>query len=243
MSNFYPVAFEGVSKFSNDRDIYYSAEQFFHAEKARFCRDECMCQAIMQTCDPLHAKKLGRRVQNFNATEWNRQRVSVMMRVLSAKFSVPEMASALKSTGSALLEEANPHDIFWGSGRSAYGECRNPHGKCGQNTLGKLLVACRSNILANEQREEARAKEIEVELEAVVGENADCESDAQEQRHTNEQHEVHVKDSNEDAISDTASVVSMASFASMRRTYDTPVSDCVSEPIVPGGTSDNIVLL
>lgn len=68
-----------------------------------------------------------------------------MREALRHKFSLPELRALLLSTGKRTLIEDSPYDNFWGCGRL---------GK-GQNMLGSLLMALRTELQATEVAETA----------------------------------------------------------------------------------------
>lgn len=63
-SNWFP------SEFQLEGKKFYNAEQYFMYKKAQFFNDEEMATAILCTDDPKVAKKLGRKVKNFDADVW-----------------------------------------------------------------------------------------------------------------------------------------------------------------------------
>lgn len=83
---------------------------------------------------PDQAKRRGRAVKARR--DWDSVRVSIMRRVLAAKFAPgTALAQLLDSTGDAVLTEGNSHgDKFWGV-------C----GGQGRNMLGQLLMQVRAD--------------------------------------------------------------------------------------------------
>ena len=76
--------------------------------------------------------------------DWSDVKDGVMFDCLKAKFSLathPELCEKLLSTGDALLVEHVARDSYWGDGGDG------GTGKKGRNTLGKLLVRVRDEIL------------------------------------------------------------------------------------------------
>jgi ribA/ribD-fused uncharacterized protein len=83
---------------------------------------------------PGQAKDWGQKVQLV--PDWEEIKISVMRRLIKAKFQNPELRAKLLATGDQELVEGNWWgDVFWGV-------CK---GK-GQNNLGKILMAERNEI-------------------------------------------------------------------------------------------------
>jgi predicted NAD-dependent protein-ADP-ribosyltransferase YbiA (DUF1768 family) len=79
------------------------------------------------------AKRLGRRVQV--QPDWDSIKLRMMEYILTAKFSMPDMAAKLLATGDAILIEGNTWgDKFWG-------ECDGE----GANHLGHILMYVRDS--------------------------------------------------------------------------------------------------
>lgn len=71
----------------------------------------------------------------------------IMNDILHVKFSVPELAEMLKSTGDAYIEEGNHwHDNRWG--RCVCERCSN---KAAENRLGKILMGIRAELNSNKE--------------------------------------------------------------------------------------------
>ncbi len=70
---------------------------------------------------------------------WDEISYDIMLDILRAKFSIPELAEMLESTGDAYLEEGNYwHDNRWGNCT-----CEKCSIKEGENWLGKILMHIR----------------------------------------------------------------------------------------------------
>ena len=61
-------------------------EQYLMFKKAKLFEDEVKARAVMNTSDPVRAKSLGRKVENFNPKIWNSMSSSYMETALKAKF-------------------------------------------------------------------------------------------------------------------------------------------------------------
>jgi hypothetical protein len=131
LSNFYACdfEFEGLT--------YHNAEAAFQAQK---CASEEEKIKYTQVKSPVTAKRMGKREPGF-PSNWNDICYDIMKRVLTAKFSNPELRAKLKATGDATLIEGNTwHDNRWGNCTCA--KCAN---KEGQNWLGKILMEVRDS--------------------------------------------------------------------------------------------------
>lgn len=132
LSNFYqhPFEFKGL--------IYPNAEAAFQAQKCS--ADEDRIKYTLQK-NPVRAKQMGKKEPNLPA-DWDKISYDIMRDILRAKFSVPELAEMLKSTGDAYLEEGNHwHDNRWG--KCTCEKCRT---KKGLNQLGEILMEIRSEL-------------------------------------------------------------------------------------------------
>lgn len=132
LSNFYqsPVPYQGL--------IYPNAEAAFQAQKCEREEDKVKYTLIK---NPVRAKQMGKKEPNL-PENWRELSYEIMLEILRAKFSSPEMREKLLATGDAeLVEGNNHHDNLWG-------DCTCPRcaSKVGQNRLGKLLMRVRGEI-------------------------------------------------------------------------------------------------
>lgn len=110
-----------------------SAEAAFQAQKTlSLAERQSFCALNGQG-----AKKLGRKVAL--RPDWEQNKLSIMHDVVLAKFvQNPELGKALRDTGDVELVEGNTwNDTFWGVDSRAGGE----------NHLGKILMAVRSQLV------------------------------------------------------------------------------------------------
>ena len=117
-------------------------------KKAKYFHDEVTAAAILKSSDPLEAKSLGKKVQNFDAESWKTLRYIYMCTALTAKFTQNEkLKGFLKATEKKTLIEANAFDKFWGVGLSLGDKnLWDPSKWKGANNLGKLLENVREAI-------------------------------------------------------------------------------------------------
>jgi ribA/ribD-fused uncharacterized protein len=124
LSNFHPCEIEAWGlKFPSVEHAYQAAKVENLEDRVQF-----------QTGTPGQAKRLGQTVPL--RSQWNYQKVGIMLELLRLKFSIPELREKLLATGDAYLEETNGWgDTYWGVHR---GE--------GQNHLGQLLMQVRDEL-------------------------------------------------------------------------------------------------
>lgn len=129
-------------------DIHYkTAEHYMMAEKARLFDPE-MSDQIVQCNTAAEAKKLGRKVQNFEMNVWLAHREEIVITANYHKFSQnDELEKFLVSTNTRILVEASPVDAIWGIGMAAdHADCYNPEKWRGLNLLGFALMEVRDRI-------------------------------------------------------------------------------------------------
>jgi ribA/ribD-fused uncharacterized protein len=128
LSNFYPaqVVLDGAA--------YPSVE---HAYQARKTDIQAVREVIRNAKTAGQAKALGRNVTLVPG--WDAIRVPVMLQLLEQKFADKVLRAELLDTGDAQIVEGNTwNDHFWGV-------CKGR----GENMLGKLLMAIRTEIARN----------------------------------------------------------------------------------------------
>lgn len=129
LSNFYqyPFTYKGL--------VYPNAEAAFQAQK---CSSDADRIKYTLQKNPVRAKQMGKKEPNF-PKNWDEISYDIMLDILRAKFSVPELAEMLEFTGDAYLEESNHwHDNRWGNCT-----CEKCSTKEGENWLGKILMHIR----------------------------------------------------------------------------------------------------
>lgn len=127
-----------------------NSEQAFMWEKAKFFNDEEIASKILKTSCPSTAKKLGRKVKNFDSEIWLSPAYQFMVGVNVEKYSQNEdLKHKLLLTGDKMLVEASPYDTIWGIGLGENDDTiLNENNWNGLNLLGKALMDVR-NILRN----------------------------------------------------------------------------------------------
>lgn len=142
-SNWYPCKFV-------DLDItFHNSEQAFMCRKAAYFEDWETYREILKLGEnPSTAKRLGRKIKNFNAEYWMEVCLEEMVDVNMAKYSQnPKLKEILLSTGNKTIVEASPVDTIWGIGLHWENDDCLDEGKWrGMNLLGKALMEVRTKL-------------------------------------------------------------------------------------------------
>lgn len=143
-SNFYPCSFTEGGK------VWKNSEQCFMAKKAEYFKDIEILEEILKAETPEKAKKLGRKVKNFDAEKWSKVCFDKMYDAVYAKFSqnndLKELLLSSDFEGKGFVE-GSPFDAIWGVKM----DWRNPDidnekNWQGQNLLGKVLDKVREDL-------------------------------------------------------------------------------------------------
>jgi len=132
-----------------DNVRYATAEHWMMAEKARICNDLEIMPHILEAPTAEIAKKLGRKIKNFDQNLWDKHKYESVKRGNLHKFSQnARLKKYLISTADKILVEASPYDQIWGIGlgkespNAVKPECWN-----GQNLLGFALMVVRDELM------------------------------------------------------------------------------------------------
>lgn len=135
---------------------FFSSEQFYMFEKALYFKDLAIAEAIIhlpfsEDCSHL-AKKLGRRVKDFDQDKWNEVSYDIMLRGCLAKYGQNKVLFDL-ITDPALegkkFVEASPYDGIWGIKLGEADPLADDEANWqGENRLGKVLDEVRAKLLA-----------------------------------------------------------------------------------------------
>lgn len=136
------------SPFTVDGRKYLTAEHWMMAEKARLFEDHEARTQILGVEAPADAKRLGRRVRNFDDATWSSHRMAVVVAGSEHKFQQnPALRDFLLRTGDRVLVEASPRDRIWGIGLGAKNErAAQPQLWRGENLLGFALMQARTRL-------------------------------------------------------------------------------------------------
>lgn len=135
-------------QFKEDGITYTTAEHYMMAEKARLFNDHDILEDIMQAESPNQAKKLGRKIKDFNPEIWDQHKYKLVKQGNFLKFSQDEsLKKFLLSTGDKILVEASPYDSIWGIGMLETDPgVNNPVLWKGENLLGFALMEVRDEL-------------------------------------------------------------------------------------------------
>ena len=158
------VAFWG-SYFSNYHNCIFtykeiqwkSSEQAYMAEKAIYFGDYSAFIEILNAPTPAEAKKIGRRVKNFDQEKWNKVSYDIMYNIVYAKFSrVKECKDALllDEIRDKHFVEGSPVDAIWGV-KIIWNDPRidDEANWQGENRLGRILDAVRTALIEETKKE------------------------------------------------------------------------------------------
>ncbi len=140
---------EGSYLFDEPEYEFNCAEQFMMANKARLFNDQGAFNDIMEAVHPRDQKQLGRLVQNFDPTVWNKHALDLVItgnwqRCLQNK----EYQDAIVASGKKYLVEGNRHDPVWAVGLSWDDPAILDQANWkGTNWLGKAHMAVRDLLV------------------------------------------------------------------------------------------------
>ena len=137
-----------MAEFWVEAQRYSCMEQFMMAEKARLFGDKEVLEQILAAAEQGKIKALGRQVRNFDQTEWDRCKYTIVLTGNFQKFlQNPELKDFLLRTGDKILVEASPRDRIWGIGMGRNNEnAGNPAAWKGKNLLGFALMEVRDEL-------------------------------------------------------------------------------------------------
>jgi ribA/ribD-fused uncharacterized protein len=136
------------ASFVVDGTHYRTAEHWMMAGKAKLFGDDESRELILASATPDEAKRLGRRVRDYEDEAWGRVRVDLVVEGNVAKFGQhAKLREFLLSTGNKVLVEASPRDCIWGIGLGRDNErARDPRTWRGRNLLGFALMQVRDRL-------------------------------------------------------------------------------------------------
>ncbi|WP_185144503.1 NADAR family protein [Apibacter sp. HY039] len=136
------------SKFMVNGVSYASAEHWMMAKKAELFNDKEILEKILIAKSPAEAKKLGRKVRNFDPLIWGKNSFDLVCEGNFYKFSQhEELKEFLVNTKDRVLVEASPVDKIWGIGMAQDNDsAENPRLWKGKNLLGFALMEVRERL-------------------------------------------------------------------------------------------------
>jgi hypothetical protein len=136
------------SAFTVNNIAYKTAEHWMMAKKAELFNDTEIIAEILSADSPAAAKKLGRKVKNYDEALWLQHRYPIVKQGNFHKFDQhPELKEFLLNTGDRVIVEASPVDPIWGIGMAADAEgIEYPGNWKGLNLLGFVLMEVRDEL-------------------------------------------------------------------------------------------------
>ena len=136
------------SPFEVDGVHYPTAEHWMMARKAELFGDGGALADVLACEHPADAKKIGRRVRNFDRAIWGANCSAIVTEGNVAKFGQnPELRTYLLDTGERVLVEASPRDRIWGIGMGKNNPAaEDPRQWRGKNLLGFALMEARARL-------------------------------------------------------------------------------------------------
>lgn len=127
---------------------FTSVEQYMMWRKALLFDDNKTAALILESKDPKEQQSLGRQVQGFDQSTWDKHKEAIVETAVRAKFvQNPKLKRVLVATHGQLAE-ASPWDKVWGIGLDERDARRiDPSTWPGQNLLGKILVKVRDSFV------------------------------------------------------------------------------------------------
>lgn len=131
--------------FEVDGVTFATAEHWMMYQKAITFGDEQHAQLILDADTPELAKRLGRKVANYDDNTWAACRYELVKQGNLHKFTQhADLRGFLLSTANTIIVEASPYDRIWGIGLEAKTpDIENPHTWKGDNLLGFALMEVR----------------------------------------------------------------------------------------------------
>lgn len=137
-----------LSPFTVDGIEYPTAEHWMMAKKAELFKDHDILAKILQVKSPAEAKKLGRKVQNYQEETWLANRYGIVKEGNLNKFSQNKaLKEFLLNTADRIIVEASSVDSIWGIGMATDNKhIENPEKWKGLNLLGFALMEVRDEL-------------------------------------------------------------------------------------------------
>lgn len=142
-SEWYPTSFK-----DDKGTVFVTVEQYKTYHKALLMGDKKTASKVLQTDNPKEHKALGRSVENWNPTLWNKHAEAICFQGNLLKFKQnSRLAHWLNKTDELRLVNANPYDCVWGIGLEMEDKrVLDPRAWRGQNRLGTVLMRVRTEL-------------------------------------------------------------------------------------------------
>ena len=148
-SKFSPLSNHYPANIVADGHTFHSSEQYFMYLKAKHFKDTGAIDKIRNAKSPLEAKGLGKKVEHFDKKSWNAVAEDMMYKAMYEKFNQNNgLKDFLTKTRGTDLAEANPSDLYWGTGISLRSrDTFNANKWVGKNMAGKVLSRVRDSLI------------------------------------------------------------------------------------------------
>lgn len=148
LSNWHPCEF--IASVNGKAIKFYNTEQYFMFMKAiQFGDNEIAEKILSEGKNPKIAKKLGRKVNNYDDEVWNKVRYSIMRDACLFKFSQNEdLKKQLLNPkwSNKGFVEGSPYDRIWGIGIHYKDASDDESTWKGENLLGRVLNEVREKL-------------------------------------------------------------------------------------------------
>ena len=135
LSNFYPKA-----AFEIDGKTYNSVQQWIDANKAMYFGDDEALEKILETKSPMYGKIIARQIEADDQLWWKKVYALTKKGIEEKVKQNEDVQKALKSTGDAVIAEANKFFPFWTTGVDINDEAVSDYSQwTGKNMMGKDL--------------------------------------------------------------------------------------------------------
>lgn len=142
-SNWYMCSFKDIKG-----NTFNCSEQYMMYYKALLFDDHQAAESIMIKTNPSEQKAIGRLIQGFNISRWEKFAREIVWLGCHYKFTQnPKLLQELLATRGTLLVEASPTDVVWGVGLDGADPLIQDRANWrGTNWLGEVLTDLRDTL-------------------------------------------------------------------------------------------------
>lgn len=137
------------SPFTIDNRTFVTSEHWMMFKKAKLFNDYVSAKQVLETKDPSKAKKIGRKVANFDHRVWDVCKKEIVLYGILEKFKQnPDIRQVLFASYPYKIVEASPYDTIWGIGMGFDDPNITNESKWkGENLLGEILTEVRELLM------------------------------------------------------------------------------------------------
>lgn len=138
-----------AASFVDNHTYFATSEHYMMYEKAKLFNDVEIMKQILKTNSPAKAKKLGKKVKNYDDDIWAKYRYMAVLNACYLKFEQNvECRKLLIESYPLHIVEASSYDKIWGIGMGVDDPDITIESKWkGKNLLGKVLMDVRTILL------------------------------------------------------------------------------------------------